>query len=303
MAQSQSATAAEGGSRAPQSVSFAFLKGGSTKTTLAINTARHLAERNGEGSVLFIDFDPNGHATNNYDFGHGGLYEERTDLDRVLLGSGPDVDPRELIYETPFKFDLLPSSDQHEGLEMNLSHEAGGDGRLRSRIIQELLGSEYEYIIIDQPSDAGTMNNNGVMASQSIVMPMLPAGETMKSLHRSRERLIKPLAEQGFTIDILALIPNKLSDRIDQQTNDRELLEALNANFPTLLPEFARITDEEWEKIDNGEMKPPKPGIRETAAITRGMKDEGLPLLDHEPNNPQNDHFDELASIIEQGGV
>jgi chromosome partitioning protein len=303
MAQSQSAASTDAGTEQPQSVSFAFLKGGSTKTTLSINTARHLAERNGEGSVLFIDFDPNGHATRNYDFGHDGLYEQRSDLDRVLLGSSPDMDPRELVYETPFKFDFLPSTDQHESIEKRLSTAAGGSGRLRTRIVEELLGDEYDYIIIDQPSDAGTMNNNGILASQNVMMPMLPKGETIGSFERTRDRLIAPLEEQNISINIMAVVPNLLGDRIDQQTNDRELLENLNKSFKSLVPEFAQISEDEWEQIDNGEMAPPKPGIRETAEITNGMKNESLPLLDYAPDNPQNEHFDELASIIENGGI
>ncbi|MCD2200956.1 ParA family protein [Halobacterium sp. KA-4] len=299
--------AAEPGSSEPRAVSFAFLKGGTSKTTLSINTARHLAERNGEGSTLFIDLDPNGHATRNYEFGYDNtLYKSGTDLDQVLLGtkdSGPD--PATLPVETPFKFDLLPSSNEHESLEKRISSEAAASSRLRTRLVDPLLGDEYDYIIIDQPSNSGMMNNNGVVASGNILMPMLPNGETIESYKRTRERLIMPLEERNMDANILAVIPNRLGARIDQETNDRVLLEAINTNerFKTLVPDFARITEEEWEKIDAGEMEPPKPGVRDTAAITNGIEKEGVPLLDYAPENDQNDHFDEIAAIIERGGV
>jgi len=304
MAQADSRAEADVRQMKPRAVSFAFLKGGTSKTTLSVNTARHLAERNDKGSTLLIDIDPNGHATRNFDFGRENLYEQGTDLDKVLIGSEASINPREVAIETPFKFDLIPSSNQHEIVEGQLESEMGGSSRLRTRIIDELLGSEYDYIIIDQPSDAGMMNNNGAFASRNLLLPMLPKAETIESFERTKDRLITPLEEKNIDMNILALVPNLLGDRIDQQTNDRELLEAINTsdNLKHLVPEFARISPEEWEKIDNGTVTPPKPGIRESADITNGMKKEGLPLLDYAPENEQNDHFDALARIIEEGG-
>lgn len=305
MAQAQSTAATEAAEKAPRAASFAFLKGGTSKTTLAVNTARHLAERNGEGSTLLIDFDPNGHATRNFDYGHEDLYKQGTQLDDVLLGEQATQDPAELAVETPFKFDLLPGTNQHEMIKNQLASEMNGSARLRVRVVEALLGDEYEYIIIDLPSSAGMMNNNGALASQNLVLPVLPKAETIESFKRTRDRLVAPLQQRDINMRILAVVPNMLGDRIDQQTNDRELLEAINTmpGFDKHIPEFARITEDEWEQIDAGEMTPPKPGIRESAAITRGMKDEGLPLLDYAPENPQNAHFDELAGIIERGGV
>lgn len=305
MAQSQAGGAVESTNRTPQAASFAFLKGGTSKTTLSVNTARHLAERNGEGSTLLIDFDPNGHATQNYDYGHDGLYESGTDLDKVILGTEAEMHPSEVTVETDLKFDLLPATEDHENLKKSLSDVIGGSNRLRKRVVEELLGDEYEYIIIDQPSNPGMMNNNGVYASRNLILPMLPKGETNKSYKRTKDRLITPLKDLDHEVNILAVVPNLLGSRIDQQTTDRQMLEMLNTSpmFEHLVPDFARITEEEWGKIDSGEMKPPKPGIRETAAITNGMQYEGLPLLDYEPSNSQNKHFAELAAIIEQGGV
>jgi len=289
----------------PRAASFAFLKGGTSKTTLAVNTARHLAERNGVGSTLLIDFDPNGHATRNFDFGHEDLYNSGTDLDQILLGNSSDRDPSTLPVKTDLKFDLLPATSEHENLEKSLSSEMQGSARLRSRVVEPLLGEEYQHVIIDQPSNSGMMNNNGVYASQNLMVPMLPKAETIESFTRTRERLISPLEELGQSVNILAIIPNMLGARIDQQTTDRELLEAINTSprLAQYVPDFARITEDEWKKIDTGEMQPPKPGIREKAAITNGVKQEGLPLLDYDPENEQNKHFDELAAIVERGGV
>jgi chromosome partitioning protein len=63
-------------------------------------------------------------------------------------------------------------------------------------------------------------------------------------------------------VDVLALVPNLLSGRIDQQTQDRQLLDPLNShdNLQSRIPNFARITD--WEAVDAGDFSP-SPGIRD----------------------------------------
>lgn len=305
MATAESPPSSESPQKEPRVASFAFLKGGTTKTTLSVNTARHLAERNGPGSTLFIDFDPNGHATQNYDYGYDSLFDSGTDLDKVLLGNEADVHPAELALETPFKFDIIPSSNEHESIKNGLASAMGGSARLHTRVVEELVDDEYDYIIIDHPSSVGIMNNNCAFASRNLLFPMLPKAETIKGLQRTQDRLITPLEERDIDINVLAVVPNLLEKRIDQQTNDRELLEAINTgdHLKSLVPNFARITEEEWEKIDRGEMAPPSPGIRARDAITNGMKQAGLPLLDYDPDNDQNEHFEELAEIIEYGGI
>jgi chromosome partitioning protein len=102
-------------------------------------------------------------------------------------------------------------------------------------------------------------------------------------------------------VDVLALVPNMLSGRIDQQTQDRQLLERLNShdNLQDRIPNFARITD--WEAIDAGEIKP-TPGIRDRTSITKAYG-ERMPLLDYEPDCDQLECFDELAHIVEAGEV
>jgi len=305
MAQSESGSSTADPPETARAVTFTFLKGGSSKTTLAVNTARHLAERNGPGSTVFIDLDPNGHATRNYDYGYSELYEKEIGLRDVILGSEPDGAPHSLSFKTEFGFDIIPSTQRHEGIEESLSNEMASFARIRGRIVSELLGSEYQYIVIDTPSSVGEFTYNGVFASDGLILPLLPAGETTNALQRTQSRLVKPLEEQGEDVNILAMVPNMLSQRIDQQTTDRELLEGINSDsgLTHLIPDFARITEDEFEAIDAGEMTPPKPGIREAKPILRGMRDYGLPLLDHKPTHPQNDHFDELAKIVEQGGV
>ena len=97
----------------------------------------------------------------------------------------------------------------------------------------------------------------------------------------------------------------------DQQTEDRELLENLNTasyevnpgqQLQEAVPNFARITAAEFEQIDVGDLKPPKPGIRTRSALSRLLQ-QNQPLQDYDPESDQIEHYAELAEIVANGGV
>ncbi|MFP8958078.1 ParA family protein [Natrialbaceae archaeon A-CW3] len=280
-----------------RAVSVVILKGGVGKSTISMNLARQLTER---GRVLFADLDPNGHATNGLGFGEA--YRGDTNLGDVLLDQG-DATVGDLIRETPYEFDLLPSSNVLEDVEKELAGALQGSARVKTKIVDPLLGDQYDFIVFDCPAYPGMLNNNALVATGNVIIPLEPGSSSIGGYKRTMDRLIKPALEY-IDIEVLALVPNKLRERIDHQTEDRELLENLNTAEATqgMVPNFARITDKEFDAIDSGEMRPPKPGIRYSAALSKSLK-EHQPLLDYDPENAQLENFAELAAIVAQGGV
>lgn len=281
----------------PRAVSVSLLKGGVGKSTIAINLSERLAAK--DHNALFIDLDPNGHAS--VGLGFKDVYQEGDDIGDVILDDG-DADPSDVILETGFGFDILPSTKRLETVENMLRSSSFPDVRVRQNIVEPLLGDEYDYIVTDSPAYRGKLADNALVATQNLMVPLTPGSESLAGFERTAERQLSPLREQ-IGLDILAIVPNRLSNRIDQRNDDRELVQSLNEDFTQYVPEFARITEDEFEQIDNGQMRPlPKPGIRERNAVSKSFS-ERKPLAHYDPDNDQIDHFNTLAEIVINGGT
>lgn len=281
----------------PRAVSVSLLKGGVGKSTIAINLSERLAAK--DHNVLFIDLDPNGHAS--VGLGFKDVYQEGDDIGDVILDDG-DADPSDVILETGFGFDILPSTRRLETVENMLRSSSFPDVRVRQNIVEPLLGDEYDYIVTDSPAYRGKLADNALVATQNLMVPLTPGSESLAGFERTAERQLSPLREQ-IGLNILAIVPNRLSNRIDQRNDDRELVQSLNEDFTQYVPEFARITEDEFEQIDNGQMRPlPKPGIRERNAVSKSFS-EKKPLAHYDPDNDQIDHFNTLAEIVINGGT
>lgn len=271
------------------------LKGGTTKTTISINVAQQLGDRGHD--VCLIDTDTNGHCTHRLGF-DDQYYEPDIEWSDVVLDG--TAAPTDLIHETEFAFDLLPASTKLESLKSQLANEMRATLTLRDEVVEPLLGDEYDYFVIDTGSDRDILLNNAVAASFNLMIPLVAEAGASTVLNRTRKRIIEPLQDKPTVeLNVLAYVPNKLQERFDQQNDERQLVERLctTPGVREKVPNFAYFTEEEFERIDAGELHA-TPGLRKDKTF-----DGSQPVSVSDPGNDQIPYLNELAEIVEEGGV
>lgn len=135
-------------------------KGGVGKTTSAVNIAAALAARH---SVLLVDLDPQGNATNGLSVevaeGAATTYE-------LLLG-GATAD--QVVHETAIKnLYIMPTNQNLAGAEVEM---VGIEAR-EYRLQQALKLVSYDYIIIDCPPALGLLTLNALVAARYVFIPV-----------------------------------------------------------------------------------------------------------------------------------
>ncbi len=291
---------------AGKAVMFDVLKGGYGKSTLSVNLADRLQKRS--NNVLYMDLDPNGHITSL--LGYDDVYESIDhDYGYVVSEKGyygkQSLEPEDMIYETDWGWDFVPSYELMEDFSVVLRNEAQSTTRLSEKFLRPLFEkNKYDYCIMDGGGERSKIADNGFYAGRQAMIPIQPGEESVSALKRTMDRVINPLTEVIDDFSVLAIIPNGLSERIDYQTKDRILLERLNntPQFKEKLPSFARISDKEFEQIDNGKLRI-LPGVRMDSALSDALG-EGMPVSHYEKKEcTQIKYIDELAQIVENGGI
>ena len=138
-------------------------KGGTGKTTSAINISSYLAILG--KNILLIDLDPQGNATSGLGIDKESIAKSAYHL---LL---EDASLDEVIVKTQINnLSLVPATVDLSGAEVELVSVLGRESRLKKAI--EPLKNNFDFIIIDCPPSLGLLTVNALCSADSVFIPL-----------------------------------------------------------------------------------------------------------------------------------
>ncbi len=218
-------------------ITVANQKGGVGKTTTTINLAASLAMAN--RTVLVIDTDPQANLTSGVGM-KGQAATAGTVYEALTATEVPEL--HQFVLTTNVSgLSLVPSDSNLIGAELEMISLDRRESRLRSLVRQ--LADRYDYVFIDTPPSLGLLTLNGLVAADTVLIPLHSEYFALEGLVDLVSTLRRVRAALNPDLDIEGVLLTMYDGRtnLGQQVS-RDIREFFKDKvFQTVIPRNVRL--------------------------------------------------------------
>jgi len=247
-------------------IAVSLRKGGSGKTTTAVNlaTALHLRGK----KTLLIDLDPQANATISVGIDPLSLTKHINTLFTDI-----NTKTEEVIIKTSFGLPILPSHPDLADTEAGM--RATQIGLLKGLL--EPIDGLFDYIVIDTPPAESYLTVNAMAVADEILIPLQAHYLAMRGLQEAMQEIDEVKKGLNPKLKVAGILPTMVSNRTNIA---KTVLEAVTEAYRRLLYPF---------QVDFS--------IKHAEATLAG-----LPIVIYDPKHQGSLVYMQLADLVIKGG-
>lgn len=213
-------------------------KGGCGKTTTVVNLATSLAVMG--KAVLVVDMDPQANATTSFGF-------NKTKLKHTIYSAiSGEVSIKETTFKTSIKnLYIIPSNISLSGVGVELSKLDNYHIILKD-LLKEIKGY-FDYILIDLPPSLGIITINGLVAADSVIIPIQAeyyalegVADLINTINLVQTRLRSPTPIKGILLTLYDT-RTKLSKEVFKEI--KKFFAGKEHIFKTVIPRNIKLAE------------------------------------------------------------